>query len=62
VGGGNKIYNKETWQSADGITWVNVSDQNATYAVRIYFDAIVYKEEIIIIGGQNVLGKLNDVW
>ncbi|MEX0643425.1 MAG: hypothetical protein WD468_12025 [Pirellulales bacterium] len=56
--------NNDVWSSEDGVNWTLVTP-HAAWSPRIWHQAIVYKNEMWIMGGGNGDGGarvLNDVW
>lgn len=50
----------EVWSSADGKDWTFEGD--APWAPRSDFRAIVFKDQILVMGGHGEWKRLNDVW
>jgi hypothetical protein len=70
LGGGNYrttmgkvIANNDVWNSSDGRDWTLVTD-HAAWSPRIWHEAIVYNDEMWILGGGSGADArvLNDVW
>lgn len=53
----------DVWSSSDGVNWTKVTEQ-APWAARIWSSAVVYKDQMWILGGwsNNPSKNWNDVW
>ena len=66
-GGGNYVPTYEAhadvWSSADGVHWEQVTDR-APWHPRLWFSAVVYREQMWVIGGwsNNPSTNWGDVW
>lgn len=54
-------YQSDIWYSNDGINW-SVGQEQAPYLERTYHTTVIFNGKILIIGGRNATGYLNDVW
>ncbi|MEX0643596.1 MAG: hypothetical protein WD468_12910 [Pirellulales bacterium] len=70
LGGGNYrtptdkiVANNDVWSSSDGVNWTRVAE-HAQWSPRIWHEAIVYNDEIWILGGGSGVDAvvLNDAW
>jgi hypothetical protein len=67
LGGGNYVpeyhARNDVWCSSDGVTWEQVTD-NAPWAPRLWFSAVVYRQQMWVLGGWSNLPSRNygDVW
>jgi hypothetical protein len=66
-GGGNYLptyeAHNDVWVSSDGVNWTKVIEE-APWAPRIWFSAVVYKNHMWLLGGwsNNPSKNWNDVW
>jgi hypothetical protein len=64
-GGGN--YLNDVWSSTDGMTWTPVLANSATpaptqFPQRYQLQALVYNNQLWVIGGDNAASDFNDAW
>ncbi len=57
----SKHYYNDIWHSEDGINWYQVLSSSHWYG-RVGFGAVVFKDDIYVMGGYNSNLSVDDVW